>query len=151
MFDGTVQVHQIWHEIEFSGTRVQVFWAFFGQNRLFWTQDFDIEFFIQFFLLKFMFYLNLVPFFGNNLGISFEEKKTGFSIQKKLKFSRVFISKVIVFVDDLGPKCTYLYLTWKSQVQSTKYSTSTGTSTGTYFHNVCLLMSLAAENHRYYH
>ena len=97
---------------------------------------FDIEFFIQFFLLKFMFYLNLVPFFGNNLGISFEEKKSGFSIQKKLKFSRVFISKVIVFVDDLGPKCTYLYLTWKSQVQSTKYSTSTGTSTGTYFHNV---------------
>ena len=92
-----VQVHQIWYEIEFSGTRVQVFWTFFGQNRVFWTQDFDIEFFIQFFLLKFMFYLNLVPFFGNNLGISFEEKNLDFQFRKKWNFPE-FLSRKSLFL-----------------------------------------------------
>ena len=31
---------------------------------------------------KFMFYLNLVPFFGNNFGISFEEKNLDFQFRK---------------------------------------------------------------------
>ena len=57
--------------------------------------------------------------------------------------SGIRLKKVIVsmeineFLEDLCQICTFLYLTSESQVQSTKDSTSTGTSTCTYLCNVC--------------